>query len=93
MTGEQALEVLVRPGASRSEVDGEHDGAIVVRLTAPPAEGRANRELRKLIAKRAGVPAGRVGIVRGERSRRKLVRVEGVDAAAPEPMPTVGGGR
>lgn len=77
--GTRSLEVLVRPGASRDEVGGEHDGALVIRLAAPPVEGRANKALRKLISRRAGVPAGAVEIVRGERSRRKLVRVEGVD--------------
>jgi uncharacterized protein YggU (UPF0235/DUF167 family) len=43
--------------------------------------GAANQALRRLIAKRAGVAAGSVAIVRGERSRDKLVRVEGVSAA------------
>lgn len=43
-------------------------------------EGRANKALRKLVARRAGVPAGAVEIVRGERSRRKLIRVEGMDS-------------
>lgn len=77
--GSPALEVLVKPGASRNEVGGKHDGALVIRLTAPPVEGRANKALRKLISRRAGVPFGAVEIVRGERSRRKLVRVEGMD--------------
>lgn len=53
----------------------------MVRVTAPPIDGRANAALVKLIAKRAGVPKGRVSIVRGERSRDKLVRVEGIGEA------------
>ena len=52
----------------------------MVRVAAPPVEGRANHALRKLIAKRAGVAAGRVSVIRGERSRDKLVRVEGMTA-------------
>ena len=79
---EARLEILVRPGASSNGVAGEHDGALVVRLTSAPVDGRANRALRKLIAKRLGVPPSRVSVVRGERSRRKLVAVEGFDAAA-----------
>jgi uncharacterized protein (TIGR00251 family) len=78
----RAIEIVVRPGAGRDEVAGEHDGALVVRLSAPALEGRANRALRKLVAKRLGVAPSRVEIVRGERSRRKLVRVEGVDPEA-----------
>jgi uncharacterized protein (TIGR00251 family) len=72
------IRVRVQPAATRSEIAGERNGAIVVRLTAPPVEGRANEALRKLIAKRAGVAKGRVSIVRGERGRDKVVRVEGV---------------
>ena len=73
----QGLEILVRTGASREEIGAEHDGALVVRLTARPLEGQANKALRKLIAKRLGVPPSAVRILRGEHSRRKLVAVDG----------------
>jgi hypothetical protein len=49
-----------------------------VRVTAPPVDGRANEALCRLLAKRAGVARGRVTVVRGERSRDKLVRIEGL---------------
>jgi uncharacterized protein (TIGR00251 family) len=71
----------VQPGASREAIVGERDGAFVVRLTAPPVEGRANEALRKLIAKRLGVAKGRVTVVRGARARDKVVRIEGVGDA------------
>jgi len=73
------VRVLVRPRASRNEIAGEHAGAIVIRVTARPADGRANEAVRKLIAKRVGVAPGRVRIVRGEAAREKVIRVEGVD--------------
>jgi uncharacterized protein YggU (UPF0235/DUF167 family) len=76
------LEVLVRPGGSRNQVAGCHDGALVIKLTAPPVGGRANDALRKLIAKRLDVPRSRVAIARGARSQRKLVVVEGLAPAA-----------
>jgi uncharacterized protein YggU (UPF0235/DUF167 family) len=50
-------------------------------VTAAPVDDAANAALRKLIAKRAGVAASRVSIVRGGRSREKTVRVEGVGEA------------
>lgn len=71
----------LQPRASRDEIAGERGGATVVRVTAPPVGGNANAALVKLIAKRAGVAKGRVRIVRGERSRDKLVRVQGLDDA------------
>lgn len=63
--------------ARRSSVEGERNGRVLVRVTAPPVEGAANVALRRLIADRAGVPAARVSVVRGKASRDKVVRVEG----------------
>lgn len=54
---------------------------MLVRVTEPPVDGRANAALVKLIAKRAGVARGSVTLVRGERSRDKLLRVAGIDSA------------
>ena len=71
----------VQPRARRDEVAGERDGAILVRVTAPPVDGKANAAMVKLLAKRTGVARGRVSVVRGERSRDKLVRIDGLDAA------------
>ena len=76
MTGSVTIEIRVQPRASRDEIVGERSGVLVVRLTAPPVEGRANEALCRLLAKRLGVARGRVTVVRGERSREKVVRVE-----------------
>lgn len=75
------IEVRVIPRARREEVAGEREGRLVVRLTAPPVDGAANAALCRLVARRAGVPARRVTIVRGQTARDKLVRVEGLTAA------------
>lgn len=76
------IEVRLRPRGHRDELIGIEGGVLQARVTAPPVDGKANAALRKLIAKRAGVARSRVAIVRGEKSRDKLVRVEGVDDAA-----------
>jgi uncharacterized protein (TIGR00251 family) len=78
---EGTIAVRVQPGARRDEFVDIRDGVLVARVKAPALEGRANRALCKLIAARVGVRASRVKVVRGERSREKLVRVEGVDLA------------
>jgi uncharacterized protein (TIGR00251 family) len=79
MTGESALlSIRVQPRARRDEVVGERAGAIVIRLAAPPVDGKANAALTAFIAKAAGVPRSRVEIVRGASARDKLVRVTGV---------------
>ena len=55
---------------------------MVIRVAAPPLEGRANEALCAFIAERAGVSKRAVSIVAGERSRDKVVRVDGVSTAA-----------
>jgi hypothetical protein len=71
------LLIRLQPRAGRDEVLGERNGRVVVRVAAPPVDGRANAALCSLIAERAGVPRGSVTVVRGESSRDKVIRVEG----------------
>jgi uncharacterized protein YggU (UPF0235/DUF167 family) len=59
----------------------ERDGVLRVSVAAAPVDGLANAALCKLIAKRAGIARGRVSVVRGERSREKTLRVEGLTKA------------
>ena len=79
--GAVVFEVRVAPRASRSRVIGVQDGALKVALTAPPVDGAANEALRKLLAKMLGVPKSDVEIVRGDRARIKLLRIDGIRAA------------
>jgi hypothetical protein len=72
--------VRVQPRASRDAIEGEHEGALKVRLTAPPVDDRANESLRRLLADRLKVPLAAVRILSGERSRMKRVAVSGVSA-------------
>jgi uncharacterized protein (TIGR00251 family) len=80
MTKAAQIEVRLRPRGSRDELTGLRDGVLQAKVTAAPVDGKANRALCKLIAKRLSVAPSRVAVVRGERSREKVVRVEGVDA-------------
>lgn len=76
--------VRVQPRASRSEFAGTHDGAVKVRLQAPPVDGAANEALVDFLAHALGVPRRMVRIVSGMSSRSKVVEVDGVEAAAVE---------
>jgi uncharacterized protein (TIGR00251 family) len=73
--------VRVQPRASRREITGEWEGALRVRLTAPPVDDKANEELRRLLAGRLNVPLAAVRIAHGQRSRSKRVEVRGTTAA------------
>jgi uncharacterized protein (TIGR00251 family) len=72
----------VLPRASRDGLGGIRNGALVVRLTAPPVEGAANAALVRFLARALDLPAGAVTLVRGDRGRDKLVRVAGLDVPA-----------
>jgi hypothetical protein len=61
---------------------GERDGAVVIRVTAPPVDGKANAALCRLVAKKAGVAPSDVTVLRGHTARDKTLRVDGVDIAA-----------
>lgn len=73
------IAVRVQARSSRDEIDGEREGAVLVRVKAPPVDGRANVALRRLVAKRLGVAPSRVSVVRGASARDKLIEVEGLD--------------
>lgn len=75
------LSVRVQPRARADEIVGERGGVLLVRVTAPPEGGRANDAVRRLIARRLRVGVTRVEVVRGGRSRDKVVRVAGVPQA------------
>jgi uncharacterized protein (TIGR00251 family) len=74
--------VKLQPRGRSDELLGFADDVLRARVSAPPVDGKANKALCRLIAERAGVAPSRVAVVRGARSREKLVEVQGVDAAA-----------
>ena len=78
MTG-RLLRVRVQPRASRSEIVGwRADGALSVRVAAPPVEGQANAAVAALLAGALDLRPSAVTVERGARGRDKLVRVEGL---------------
>jgi hypothetical protein len=79
--GAVSFAIRVQPRASRDEIAGEYQGALKIRLTAPPVDDRANQALRKLLATRLKVPFAAVRIASGERSRTKRVEIAGVTPA------------
>jgi uncharacterized protein len=52
---------------------------VVIRVTAPPVDGKANDALCRLVARAAGVAPSKVAVVRGHTTRDKVLEVEGVD--------------
>lgn len=75
------VSVRVQASARRDEFVGTREGVLLVRVSAPALESRANRAVCRLLAKRLGVAPSSVRIVRGQRGRDKLIQVDGVDQA------------
>lgn len=67
--------VRVKPGARREAVGGSHGDALVVAVTAPAIEGKANEGVRKALAKAFAVRRQDVTIVTGERGRDKIIEL------------------
>lgn len=79
--GSDLLRVRVQPRASSAGVVGwREDGALAVRVAAPPVDGAANAAVGALLAEALGVRVSAVRIVHGAGSRDKLVRVAGLTA-------------
>ncbi len=76
------LRVRVQPRAQKDGVAGERNGALVVRVTAPPVDGQANEALARVLGRFLDVPPSTVRVVRGASGRDKLVAVAGLSVAA-----------
>ncbi len=75
MTARLAVRLTPRGGADRVDGVGE-DGALRIRVAAPPVDGAANEALCRLLARELGIARGGVRLVAGEGARRKVVEVE-----------------
>ncbi len=75
------LRARVTPRASGNQITGERSGRLGIRLTSPPIEGRANKDLVKFLAKKLGIAPSSITILSGHRSRDKDLQIVGLDAA------------
>lgn len=74
------LAVRVVPGAKKDQIVGEENGRLKVRLQAPPVEGKANKALLKLLARRLSLKKAQLTLVAGEHARDKVIEL-GVELA------------
>ena len=81
--GSVLLSLHVQPRASKNAFSGIYNHAIKLRITSPPVEGKANAHVVSIAAKLFNVPKSAVYIIRGNQSRMKCLRIDGVtiDAA------------
>ena len=74
------MDIRVIPRAKKTACAGVRDGALLVRLAAPPVDGAANDTLVSFLSDLLQIPRRTLRIVSGETSRRKRVAIDGVTA-------------
>jgi uncharacterized protein len=72
------IRVHVIPNAKIDKVAGEHGGAIKIKLRAPAVAGKANTALRRFFAEKLSIPQRAIVLDRGEKSRDKVLRIDGL---------------
>jgi len=75
---ELIINIKVEPRSSRSEIVGPYGDGIKVKLTSPPVDGKANKELVNLLAKELKIPKKDIEIISGQSSKNKVVRIIGL---------------
>lgn len=78
VSGGVKFRIRVQPRASRAEITGVEEGALKLKLTAPPVKGAANEQCLKLLAKALGVNRSDLSITGGDKSRSKWIEVKGL---------------
>lgn len=78
---ELTLKVRVIPNAHKNMLVGQQDGVLVVRLTAPPVDGKANAALLDFLASQLNLRKQQVQLQSGLKSRHKVVKVQGIGRA------------
>ena len=72
------IRVHIIPNAKTDTVVGAYGGVIKIKLQAPAIEGKANAALRRFLAEKLSIPQRAIVLERGERSRDKVIRIEGL---------------
>jgi hypothetical protein len=82
------LKIIIQPRASRNIVVGLYQDALKVKVTSPPVDGEANKNLIALIAKLLHLPKTSIEIKQGSTSKNKLLRIQGITVAEAERLIT-----
>jgi uncharacterized protein len=75
------IEVEVKPNAPRTEIIGRKGKVVVLKVHSPPVEGQANIAVIEFLADILGIAKSRIQLVRGQKSRKKVLAIGGVSEA------------
>ncbi len=75
------LSIRLQPNSSVNKVvEIREDGIVKIKINAPAVEGKANKALCKYLHEILQIPVSNIEIIRGELSREKIIRINGIDA-------------
>ncbi len=72
-----ALKII--PNSSKNQFVGMLDGALKIKITAPPIEGKANTQLIKFLSEKTGLSKSKINIASGANSKHKMLFIDGLD--------------
>ncbi len=76
--GQILLKIKVQPNSSKNGIEKVENGLLKIKLTSPPIEGKANKDLIKFLSKLFSIPKMNFEIIQGEKSRIKTVKISGI---------------
>lgn len=68
--------IYVQPNSAKTQIIGEHNGQIKIKIKAPPSEGRANEEVIEFLSELLRLPQKNIHLIKGEKSREKKILIE-----------------
>jgi len=74
--GTDTLNIYVRPGSSKTKIEGLYNGNIKIKIAAPPEKGKANKELIGILSKILKIPKSKIIIASGINSNYKTIRID-----------------
>jgi len=83
------IQVKVKPNSKEQKVEKSIDGSLIVRLKSPPVDGKANKELIKLLAKKFKVSKSKIKIKSGLSAKNKLIEIDSIISVNPEEIPEI----
>jgi uncharacterized protein len=72
------ISLAVLANAPKSEIIGEHNGALKIKIKAPPVDGKANAEIIAFFSGLTGLPKNQIEILRGDKSNKKKILIHGL---------------
>jgi hypothetical protein len=72
------ISLYIQPGASKTEIIGEHNGCLKIKIKAPPVDGKANAEVIEFLSDKLGIPKRQIEFLTGDKSREKKIRIKGL---------------